>query len=389
MAKTSDRREFLQAAHHFKSDKHFINGWFYSEKMDGMRAFWDGGITRGMYCHEIPFANTAKDGHRLSPPKATGLWSKYAKPIQAPAWFLDELPLYPLDGELTAGRGKFQQTMSTCRKGVDNCSDSEWEQITYGVFDLPDYTKVFMDGTINVPQWSTKFKGLMEWLHMKTRIKNHEPKVRRFETVAYLLKQFHPIGIVQAIKQTQLPFPTQACNDEIARAFDEILEAGGEGVVLRHPNSTWEPQRSHLCVKMKGLEDCEVTVMGYIAGRETDRGSKLLGLMGAMIVDFNGKRLELSGFTDTERQLDVIDNPLRASAGWGDDIRDEFKYEEEERQLEDKAVRWCKDNPGQIVPEWITSRQFTRGTRITIRYRELTVEGLPKEARYHRVRPEE
>ena len=39
---------------------------------------------------------------------------------------------------------------------------------------------------------------------------------------------------------------------------------------------------------------------GFTSGRETNKGSRLLGKIGALITDFNGKRLELSGLTDTE-----------------------------------------------------------------------------------------
>jgi ATP-dependent DNA ligase len=39
------KREFLMLAH--KHEGQNILGWLYSEKLDGMRCFWDGGITRG------------------------------------------------------------------------------------------------------------------------------------------------------------------------------------------------------------------------------------------------------------------------------------------------------------------------------------------------------
>lgn len=366
MARTTDRREFLQLAHVFDPKKHFIAGWFFSEKLDGMRAFWDGGITRGMYSDEIPFANTTKDHIRLQRPKATGLWSRYGKPIQAPMWFLDDLPAYPLDGELTAGRGNFQQTMSTVRKLTP--VDGEWENIHYKVFDLPDYSDVFMDGRINVPQWTAQYAGVIEWLKMQAKLRWSEPKRRRFETVVYLLEKEHPHdgnSIVQAAHQVQLPFQSAKAILKVEEELIAINAVGGEGLILRNHNSIWEPQRTTNCLKVKPFEDAEVTVKGFISGKATDRGSKLLGLMGAMIVDFKGKRLELSGFTDEERAM-VSDDPSHESA-----------YE------------WCVQNPGKVVPDNFQARNFPRGMTITIKYRELTNDGLPKEARFYRSRPEE
>ena len=42
------RREFLQLAKSYNPEKNKIAGWYLSEKLDGTRCFWDGGITRGM-----------------------------------------------------------------------------------------------------------------------------------------------------------------------------------------------------------------------------------------------------------------------------------------------------------------------------------------------------
>ncbi len=68
--RTENRREFLQLAHVFDPSKHTIAGWFMSEKLDGMRCFWDGGITRGMFARDVPFANVAKDDRYISSPRS-------------------------------------------------------------------------------------------------------------------------------------------------------------------------------------------------------------------------------------------------------------------------------------------------------------------------------
>ncbi len=103
---------------------------------------------------------------------------------------------------------------------------------------------------------------------------------------------------------------------------------------------------------------------GYIAGRETEKGSKLLGLMGAAVVDFGGKRLELSGFTDAERRMTFMDNT------------DASEYLAERAGQELDVTR-------------VTNPTFPVNSIVTIRYRELTKDGLPKEARYWKRRPEE
>src|SRR5437773_1131861 len=77
-------------------------GWLLSEKLDGVRAYWDG----------------------------DRLWSRLGNPFHAPAWFLDGLPALPLDGELWLGRKKFQRTVSIVRRQDES---DLWQEVRYVV----------------------------------------------------------------------------------------------------------------------------------------------------------------------------------------------------------------------------------------------------------------
>ena len=59
---------FLQLADTYNPDKHKIAGYLVSEKLDGTRCFWDGGITRGIPTDQVPWASTTdpKTGQRKS-----------------------------------------------------------------------------------------------------------------------------------------------------------------------------------------------------------------------------------------------------------------------------------------------------------------------------------
>jgi DNA ligase-1 len=81
--------------------------YWVSEKLDGVRAYWNG----------------------------TGFISRGGHPIAAPAWFTLGWPAEPVDGELWAGRGRFQQAVSTVRQRTPD--DTAWRQIRFMVFDLP------------------------------------------------------------------------------------------------------------------------------------------------------------------------------------------------------------------------------------------------------------
>ena len=82
-------------------------GYLVSEKYDGVRAFWDGQRLR------------TRGGHTIA----------------APAWFLRHLPPVALDGELWAGRGRFEALSGAVRRHEPR--DAEWQHITYMAFDMP------------------------------------------------------------------------------------------------------------------------------------------------------------------------------------------------------------------------------------------------------------
>lgn len=353
------RREFLMLAHPYDAKKHGIGGWMLSEKLDGQRAFWDGGITRGLYKDEVPWANTAKDERYVSRQVSTGLWSRYGNVIHAPSWWLDQLPAMFLDGELwtdrtQGGRQDLSKIIKTITPGLG------WERVRYHVFDTPPPHAFLSDGQIKNPNFTKFLKGLHQWFMAE----DHKKKLvacpsglTGFTSSLKLLERYVAGNIAIIHTQTQLPYQTNAAIDLIEENLENVVSVGGEGLMLRQAESYWEPRRSHKLLKVKKFDDDEATVVGYITGRETDKGSKLLGLMGALVTSYKGKRLELSGFTDDERLLDGK-----------------------------AATDWAVEHPGQEAPSWVISTHFPRGSSVTFKYRGLTKDGIPQEARYWRRR---
>ena len=89
-------------------------GWWMSEKLDGIRAYWDG----------------------------EGFISRLGNRFLAPDWFTADLPADTLDGELWVGRKKFQVTTSIVRSGA---AGQAWKDVTYVVFDAPNGKGGFED----------------------------------------------------------------------------------------------------------------------------------------------------------------------------------------------------------------------------------------------------
>ncbi len=351
------KREFVQLAHTLNINKHRISGMMMSEKLDGMRAIWDGGASRGVPTAEVPWANTAKDGRFKKEQIATGLWSRYGKALHAPDWFLNHLPKgCILDGELWAGPGRFQEVTSTVRSLE---KDKEWGEIDYMVLDLIDANIIFEPGLIS----NTNFTKVITtesfdfWSWETPAPYFDVPK--RFE--ARYAKLLDIVGLrpnVTVHPQHMTPMGTEAAEAAINVFLEYVLQIGGEGVILRNPDTLWQTCRTKDVLKHKPHHDAEGMVVGYTWGRETDKGSKLLGKMGALILRFNGHDFKLSGFTDVERAMEWLDG------------RD--------------ATEWGKDCPGVDCIGDIHNPMFPRGSQITFKYRELSDDGIPKEARYWR-----
>ena len=87
--------------------------YWVSEKLDGVRAYWNG----------------------------KQLLTRAGHVIAAPAWFVEGWPSIPLDGELWGGRGTFERTSGTVRSQQPD--DDAWRGLTFQVFDLPADPGIF------------------------------------------------------------------------------------------------------------------------------------------------------------------------------------------------------------------------------------------------------
>ncbi|MEM6928781.1 MAG: DNA ligase, partial [Myxococcota bacterium] len=104
----------LLLAHPYDPAVHDPTGWWMSEKLDGVRALWNG----------------------------TRFLSRLGKEFLAPDWFTEALGDAPLDGELFGGRGRFPRTVGIVRR-VDR--GEAWRDLRFLVFDGPALTGGFED----------------------------------------------------------------------------------------------------------------------------------------------------------------------------------------------------------------------------------------------------
>jgi DNA ligase-1 len=85
-----------------------LAGWLMSEKLDGVRAYWNG---RGEFL------------------------SRLGNPFHVPDWFTAGLPHLPLDGEFWIDRKAFQKTVGIVRR---QDKTDLWNQVRFLIFDAPE-----------------------------------------------------------------------------------------------------------------------------------------------------------------------------------------------------------------------------------------------------------
>lgn len=351
------KREFVQLAHDYNPSQS-VAGWFVSEKLEGHRGTWDGGVTRGLPIEEVPWANLAKSGHGKI---ATGLWSRYGHPIHAPNWFLDQIPKGPiLDGELWAGRGNFQVVHDVI-KHTTNLSEveREWNKIKYIVFDAVSSQQLFTEGLIKNQHYEMMItKQHLIWYN-KMRVQQGLLGCPQFMAAGYkstlgFLAKLTLTDKFAVHQQIQLPYIDTVATDSLNKMIEATRKVKGcEGLILRGPDEFWFPKRLHTILKVKERDDDIATVVGYRTGREGKEG-KLLGKMGSLYVVWRKVRFKLSGFEIPEREFDI------------------------------SMREWALSNPDEDCPDWFNMKQFPKGSEIKFTYRGLSDDGVPKEAAFLR-----
>ena len=207
-----------------------LSAYWVSEKYDGLRGYWDG----------------------------QRLLSRGGEVLNPPAWFTEGWPAVPMDGELWAGRAKFEEATSTVRQQVPN--DAAWRRIRFMVFDLPAHPGVF------------------------------DERLAAYQRLVRSLDQ----SWVVAVPQEKI-----ASHAELGARLQQMVRAGGEGLMLHRGDSPYRGIRSDDLIKLKTHDDAEAKVVGHLPGK-----GRHSGRLGALLVETpQGRRFRLgTGLTDAQRE---------------------------------------------------------------------------------------
>ena len=188
-----------------------------SEKLDGIRCYWDG-----------RFFYTRNDNR-----------------IDAPQWVIDQMPTnvkldsllrsaqqttvnksgaLVLDGELYCGRQKFD----ICMGIKSNAGHDAWKEAKYHVFDILGVNEPFEKRVEMIVDVAKEVEFIVDVKHKKCRGREH-----------------------------------------LIRKMNCIVKLGGEGIMLRKPKTKYEGKRSKTLLKCKPEYDAEAKVIGYVDGKDS------------------------------------------------------------------------------------------------------------------------
>ncbi len=274
-ARYHDAKETVMLAHSFSPSKHVfssptkrqvdISNWLFYQKLDGVRAIFDGISIR----------------------------SRTNRAFSVPNEFLDLTKQFAgdhlIDGELTHPLG-FQTLVSIVRDQSDKVSMDFWKDVVYTVYDVRDPNK--------------SFRERQDIILGKKGNQNIYP----------LLPVWHK---------------TKTGKDLFSHAERLVQKHAWEGLIIRNPAGFYTFGRSHDLLKYKLFQNTEVEVTGYYPGE-----GKHENRIGGVWCTYNNHSFKCgTGFSDLERE-----------------------------------------NPPPI------------GSMITIKYVDLTDQGVPKHATYVSIR---
>tara|TARA_B100001094_G_scaffold333196_1_gene409404 strand:+ start:5113 stop:7167 length:2055 start_codon:yes stop_codon:yes gene_type:complete len=242
-------------------------GWYASEKFDGLRGIWTG--------QEL-VARPSKD-------KDGNMKGKVF--TEVPQWFKNTLPTgVSLDGEIWMGRGKFQQVaglsnLKISKKQTADDISKLWRGVKFMIFDCPSDSGPFRERMQRLTSLVDNLRS--NWQSNKDN-KGHNFPVEIVNN--YLVK-----------------------NDEfLMKLYRKLTESGAEGLMLRGPNNIYETKRSKMLLKMKVQDDAEAIVLEYMPGTgKYDRASSnpMYFMLGALKCRMdNGVEFNIgTGLTDEMR----------------------------------------------------------------------------------------
>ena len=241
LVSADDKFEFVDGVqlakqYDFNDTEINIADYWVSEKLDGIRARWDGSELR------------TRNGNK----------------IFAPAWFTAKWPKATIDGELWIERGEFERTASIV---LSTLTSVELHSVTNAL----SSTKSITDATATTRSVSSK-----RWTKIRFMAFDMPMTGELFQTRLNMLNRLSEItpnptfAVIPQFKLTSI--------DALEEKLNQVTQEGGEGLMLHHEKALYISGRSNKLLKVKRFEDAEGKVLAQLPGK-----GRFKGLMGPLL----------------------------------------------------------------------------------------------------------
>lgn len=187
-----------------------VTSWYMSEKLDGVRAYWDG----------------------------EKLISRSGKIFAAPKFFIKGFPKHELDGELWSKRGDFSNIASIVNKKEPH---EGWKNLTYNIFEVPNAKGNLLERLESIKN-KTQYLRVIEQIKVQNR--------DDLETFLINIEEKGGEGVV--VRDGELPYYTGRDNNslKVKNYIDEECEVIG----YNKGQNKYENMTGSLVCKMDNLQ---------------------------------------------------------------------------------------------------------------------------------------
>ncbi len=130
-----------------------VTKYLVSEKLDGVRAYWDG----------------------------EKLISREGTVFSAPNWFINNFPKDHIEGELWIDRGKFELVSGIVRS--ENDDNQNWQQVRFMLFDLPKHPGIFSERLKNMENLVSKSHSKYLQVINQYHISDHKSLIKELQKI--------------------------------------------------------------------------------------------------------------------------------------------------------------------------------------------------------------
>lgn len=310
--------EFLQQASQFISGRHRLAGKYVSKMTSGVQAFWDGGISRSRATIDIPYSNTA--GKFV--PIATGLWTANGQVIEAPDWFLNQMPPYMLVGAL-----------NTTKDVLKSRNARAWKSVEFAVYDAPPVEAIFATRSLSKPRFKKRIdlETVRKWMKTLPKWVREDFRAVPFsttfgDTLLWLREKIESEGRITLHTHWLLP------NDEAAaeQAIKGLVDKHGD-LIVRDPSAVYTARRVGTLLEYPPATEGEAMIVGYKAGE-----GPAIGCIGELLCEYENLNIRVA-----------VKSPF----------------------ADDYMADWAAENPGKVCPIHFEGAEYRPGHTVGIKFR--------------------